>query len=154
MVEVKTTGIEDTIKEFEKLVRDEEVIFKRTMYPGVKVVADYMRSQIKSLKTTKHYKAKGKRYATENEIKGLIESMGVTPIRKYGDDYDANVGFDGYNQHVRTKPANQKIANFINRGTSYMKAQPFLTRTKSATQAQAIEAMREAMDEEITKRTK
>jgi HK97 gp10 family phage protein len=153
MIDVKVSGVDDVIKELEKLTNETDTIMKRTVYNGMKVVADTMNAKVKALKTTKDYKSKGKRYLTENEKKGLVESFGVTPISNRGYTYDAKAGFDGYNEYVKSHPANPMIANFANRGTSYMKAQPFISQTKRAAESKAYEYMKEALNEEIKKRT-
>ena len=115
----------------------------------MEVVADKMRAETEALKTSKQYKTKEKRYCTENEKKGLVESFGVTPIGSRNYIYDAKAGFDGYNEHIKSKPANPMIANFVNRGTSYMRAQPFINRTKRAAETQAYQAMQDELNKVI-----
>lgn len=155
-VKIKTSGLEELVKEFETLSNQRECdeTFEEVVEAGANVVADYMRKQLEGLKTqSKANKRTDKRYATENEKKGLLESMGYAPVKKYGDEINSKIGFDGYNRHTRSQKANQLIANSINRGTSFMIAQPFVTRTKNAGQAKAIDAMSDALDAEIKKRT-
>lgn len=150
-VEVSMNGLDDAIRMLQKLTDDVDPIFKRTLYKGMDVVADTMRESVKALKTDKV--KKGKRYCTVNEKKGLIESFGVTPIKFRDGVYDVKAGFDGYNEYIKSHPANPMIANFVNRGTSYMKAQPFISRTERAARLKSIDAMTKALDEEIKKRT-
>jgi HK97 gp10 family phage protein len=148
-VQVSHSGIYDLVKELEKYTQNTDGHMRMVVYKGMEVVADKMRSEVEGLKTSKQYKTKGKRYCTENEKKGLVESFGVTPISARNYIFDANAGFDGYNEYVRSEPANPMIANFINRGTSYMRAQPFINRTKRVAETKAVEAMQKSLDDVI-----
>lgn len=148
-VQVSHSGIYDLVKELEKYTQNTDEHMRMVVYKGMEVVADKMRSEVEGLKTSKQYKTKGKRYCTENEKKGLIESFGVTPIGARNYVYDANAGFDGYNEHIKSEPANPMIANFVNRGTSYMRAQPFINRTKRTAETQALQAMQDELNKVI-----
>lgn len=146
------SGIYELIQQLEKITDCADEYLPWIVYDGMEVVADKMRSEVEGLKTSKQYKTKGRRYCTENEKKGLIESFGVTPISRNfnaDDAYDANAGFDGYNEHIKSNPANPMIANFINRGTSYMKPQPFISRTKRVAETQAVQAMQKRLNDAI-----
>lgn len=148
-VQVSHSGIYDLVKELERYTQNTDGHMKMVVYKGMEVVADKMRAETESLKTSKQYKTKGKRYCTENEKKGLIESFGVTPIGARNYIYDAKAGFDGHNEHIKSEPANPMIANFVNRGTSYMRAQPFINRTKRAAETQAYQAMQDELNKVI-----
>ena len=155
-VTMKTTGLDDVVGMLEKLADRGECasIFTKTVKSGANVTADYMRKQIKSLKTGRNNRRQDKRYCTENEKKGLLDSMGWAPIKESAGTFDSNIGFDGYNQHTKTHQANAKIAHFINRGTSYMIAQPFIVRTRNAGRNEAEAKMIATLDEEINRRTR
>ena len=58
-VDIKTTGLDDLVREFERLSNPKEceTIFKLVCYEGMNVMADYMRNQLQALKTTKQTKA-------------------------------------------------------------------------------------------------
>lgn len=148
-VTVQLSGISDLVKELERYTQNTDGHMRMVVYKGMEVVADKMRSEVEGLKTSKQYKTKGKRYCTENEKKGLIESFGVTPIGARNYVYDAKAGFDGYNEHIKSEPANPMIANFVNRGTSYMRAQPFINRTKRTAETQALQAMQDELNKVI-----
>ena len=157
-VQIKTEGLDAVVAEFEKLASPQEcdAVFKRTCYEGTKVIADYMRDQIKALKVTNQTKANKneKRYCTQREKEILLKEMGVAPIRNIGDTVDSKVGFDGYFENTRGKSTPVPLlANSINRGTSFMHYQHFIDRTKRGGQAKAIDAMSDALDAEIKKRT-
>ena len=161
VVKITTFGIDDLIAQLQNIENSTDDIMRAVVKEGINVVADTMKAQIRALKTTKDDKYVGKtskRYATKNEKEGLIESMGYTHIDVREDVYNAKVGFDGYND-TKTKKwpkgqPNPMIANYINRGTSYMIPQPFIDQTKSKSKANAIQTMQDALDREITKRTR
>lgn len=156
MAKVKTTGLTEIIKELEKLEANTDEILDEVTLEGAGVVADVMRAQIRSLKTSDEYEGgNGKRYAKPEDIKGLYESLGYTPTQFKGTKIDSNVGFDGYNSN-RTKKypnghANRMIANAINKGTSFMVAQPFINRSKRQAEKKCIELMQLKLDQAIKK---
>lgn len=158
-----THGIDDVVRMFEKLASPAECeeMYVNTVKAGANVVADIMRAKIEALKTTKsstkgdkRYR-KDKRYCTENEKKGLLASMGWSPVSDRYGEYNSNIGFDGYNQFINSKydHANAVIANTINRGASFQICQPFISSTRRAGINSATEKMREKFEEEIAKRT-
>lgn len=160
-MKVKTTGIKETVKTLEALNRNTDAIIEGTVVAGANIVADSMRSEIKTLKVSnvsKDTAKNGKRYARPKDIKGLLDSMGFSPVREKGSAFNSNVGFRGYNNDKTEKypngHANKMIANAINKGTSFMVAQPFVSRTKKKSQDKCVSAMQKKLDEEINKITK
>lgn len=156
MAKVKTTGLTEIIKELEKLEANTDEILDEVTLEGAGVVADVMRAQIRSLKTSDEYEGgNGKRYAKPEDIKGLLDSLGYTPTQFKGTKIDSNVGFDGYNSNKTAKypngHANRMIANAINKGTSFMVAQPFINRSKRQAEKKCIELMQLKLDQAIKK---
>lgn len=153
---VKVTGINQTEEIFEKLFEASDEMLDAAMKAGANVVADEMRSQIHSLKTSDEYQGgNGKKYCSQEDKKGLLDSMGYTGVRTKSGIKDVNVGFDGYNKHITKKypkgHANQMIANAINKGTSFLIAQPFINKTKNKTKQSAVDAMLNSVDSSIKK---
>lgn len=154
MAKVKTEGLTELLKELEKLEGDTDEILEEVTLEGAGVVTDVMRAEIKSLKTSDEYEGgKGKRYAKPEDVKGLYESLGYTPTQFKGTKIDSNVGFDGYNSNKTKKypngHANRMIANAINKGTSFMVAQPFINRSKRQAEKKCIELMQVKLDQAI-----
>lgn len=79
----------------------------------------------------------------------LVKALGVSPagINRDG-DYDVKVGFDEPRSDGET---NAKIANIIEYGKSGQPAKPFLKPAKTASRKACIEAMKNKLDEEISK---
>ncbi len=159
MAKVKTTGLNETLKMLESIERNTDEILEDVLREGAMIATDEMRSQISKLRTSDEYEGgNGKRYAKKSDVQGLLDSLGFAPVRFNNSVVDSNIGFDGYNND-RTKKypkghANRMIANAINRGTSFMIAQPFINRTKKAAEAKCNEVMQKKLDEEIQKLTK
>lgn len=158
-LKVKTTGLNETIKMLEKLSLNTDEIMGDVTIEGAKIATDTMRSEIKNLRTSDKYAGgNGKRYAKKEDVQGLLDSLGYTPTQSKGTIIDSNVGFDGYNSNKTKKypqgHANRMIANAINKGTSFMIAQPFINRTKKRAQESCINAMQKALDKIINAQTK
>ena len=156
MAKVKTTGLTETMKMFEQLTVATDDIVKEVVKEGSAVTTDTMRAEIKALKTSDKYAPKkGKRYAMPDDVKGLLDSLGYTPVDEKGTIFNANVGFDGYNSHKTKKypngHSNRMIANAINKGTSFMYEQPFINRTKKKAQDKCVATMQKELDKAIEK---
>lgn len=159
MAKVKTTGLNETLKMLESIERNTDEILEDVLREGAMIATDEMRSQISKLRTSDEYEGgNGKRYAKKSDVQGLLDSLGFAPVRFNNSVVDSNIGFDGYNNDRTQKypkgHANRMIANAINRGTSFMIAQPFINRTKKAAEAKCNEVMQKKLDEEIQKLTK
>jgi hypothetical protein len=153
---VSTKGLTETMKMFEKIEGNTDEIIEDAIRDGIAVVTDEMRRQISSLKTSDEYEAGDKmRYPSKRDIKGLLDSLGFTPVKMDGTKFDIKSGFDGYNSNVTKKypkgHANQMVANSINKGTSFMPAQPFINRTTKTAKAAALDAIEKRIIKEISK---
>ena len=158
-ITVSARGLDDLVSELEKLAdpSDCKEIFKGVCYYGAKVMADYMRNELKALKTSKQTKSNKnqKRYCSQREKDMLLKEMGVTPILDDEDGVNAKVGFDGYYENTKGQMVPiPLIANSVNKGTSFMRYQPFIGRTKRGGYPKAIDEMQRALDKEIQQRTK
>ena len=79
----------------------------------------------------------------------LVKALGVSPAGiNHDGDYDVKVGFD---EPRSDGESNAKIANIIEYGKSGQPAKPFLKPAKAASRKACIEAMKNKLDEEISK---
>ena len=149
---ISTKGLTETLKMLEQIEGNTDSILEDALKEGISVVTDEMRAEIQQLKSSDE-RPKGLRLPSKKDIKGLLDSLGYTPVKDDGTKFNVKAGFDGYNNVVTDKyprgHANQMIANSINKGTSFMQAQPFINRTKKASQANAIDAIQKKLDKEI-----
>lgn len=150
---ISTKGLTETLKMLEKIEGNTDSILEDALKEGIGVVTDEMRVEIQQLKSSDQRKKGELRLPSKKDIKGLLDSLGYTPVKDDGTIFNVKAGFDGYNDVVTDKyprgHANQMIANSINKGTSFMQAQPFINRTKKASQANAIDAIQKKLDKEI-----
>lgn len=154
MSNLKTSGLNEVMKMLEKLGQNTDEIVAEATKAGASIATDVMRQEISSLRTSDEYAGgNGKRYPRKSDIKGLLDSLGYTPVRFNDSIADVNVGFDGYNSSKSKKypkgHPNRMVANAINKGTSFLIAQPFISRTKRKAQSACIDKMQEVLDQEI-----
>lgn len=159
MAALTTKGLTETIKMLENIEGNTDYIIEKALTEGGGEVCDVMRNEVSKLRTSDEYAGgNGKRYAKPTDKKGLLESLGYTPVQLNGSVFDINCGWDGYNKDKTKKypkgHANQMIANAINKGTSFLIAQPFINRTQRRAREAAINKIQDVFDEEIAKLNK
>ena len=127
------------------------------VYDGAKVVADIVKEEISGLpvdnrRGTEETPAGG---PSQYQKKGLEKSFGIAPIRNDNGFVNVKLGFDGYNGlKTRRWPQgqpNQMVARSVERGTSWMKANPFMKRALQKARKRAQEAMASRLQREIQK---
>lgn len=127
-------GEEFAIK-LSKLDTDFERIAKKAIYAGVEIIADAMKVNLENI--------------LSDEATGqLVASMGTTPIKNTNGEWNAKVGFDGYNTDG---VANQLIARVLESGTSTRKKKPFIRKTLNQTRSEVEAVMAKIIDEEFDK---
>lgn len=163
MAKFKFEGIRQYIDQLNKLEKGTDEVCKAALYAGADVLADGIKEAIRSLDRVTDAQAKadwkaGKpcKISVSQKI-GLVESMGVTPIRdKYG-QYDVKIGFDGYND-VKTKrwpngQPNALIARACESGSTGMIKQPFIRPTEKRLESAVYEAMDKAANKKLNEIT-
>lgn len=161
MAKITYTGIDGTMARLDALelgVRDQ--IICRMVYDGADIVADAVREEIERLPTSQHkgkpwfgrpgYLARG---PSEEQKKGLLDSLGVSPMRNDEGFLNVSIGFDGYNRVTskrwpRGEP-NQMVARAVARGTSFMEANPFFKAAVNKTRSKAKSAMKKTAEKAI-----
>ena len=150
-MKVKATGMDDTLKMLEKMTDDIEPMMKQGVYQGAGVVADTLKGELQSLRTNDKAPKTGKRLPYPEDKQALVDKMGIAKITT-GDVVSTKVGFSGYYESKSGKQvALPKIANAINAGTSFMEAQPFISRTVKKASKSCVEAMQKQVDDSIKK---
>ena len=155
---MRVNGVKELISTLEKLGEDTETMCQKSLYEGAGIVADNMKSQIQGLKTssTKYVSEGKKRYLTEEEKEGLLDSLGIAPQQIKGTVIDTKTGFDGYNKRKTKKhPAGQPnlaVARTCDRGNSFMYAQPIFRPVIQKSRAAVLKATKEELLKEMKKR--
>ena len=159
MARITTTGLNETIREFEKLEINSEKVLKKVLYEGASVAADTVKSTINALTVDNEVYTRGVRKGPSSIQKaGLVHSFGISPMRTRGGAIDVKLGFDGYNR-VRSKKwpqgqPNAMIARSVESGTSFMEKQPFIRKAEQQAKLKVISTMQKTLDKEIEKLTK
>lgn len=130
---------EDFMIKLSRLETDIEKVAEKAIYAGIKVVADKMRVNLEEV-------------LSEKATGELVRALGVTPIKLYGGQWTAKVGFkggdDGYDSNG---VAYQLLARVMESGTSTRKKRPFVRKTMNQTRKQVEEVMIQVVDEEMRK---
>lgn len=159
MAKIEMQGMEAWLSELRRAGEATAPVCEAAVYAGAKVVADAIKQSTMNLDRVTDAEAmagwhegKAVKISVSQKI-GLVESLGITPIRnKYG-VFSAKVGFDGYNG-VKTKrwpqgQPNQLIARSCESGSSAMKKQPFVRTTIKRVQGEALTEMERAAEKKL-----
>lgn len=128
------------------------------IYGAAGIIADEIALQLSQIPTDEHWgtperPASGPR---EVEAQAIYNGLGIAKLQETGTGFlNVKIGFDGYSK-LRTKrwPQGQPVqmlARSVERGTSFMRANPFVKRAVAAKRKAAVESMKRTIDEE-TKR--
>ena len=162
MAKFQMQGINQYLDQLRKLEKGTDTVCKAAIYAGAGVLADGIRQELKSDTLVISDKAamaawneNKQTYISEKQRKGLLESLGVTPIRDKFGIFDAKIGFDGYND-IKTErwpngQPNALIARACESGSSAMLKQPFIRPTEKRLKNAVYQAMDEAADKETQK---
>lgn len=132
-----------------------EEVCGRAIYEGAAVMTEAVKKEIDGLRTdsgigTEEKPLKG---PTKAQVEGLKKSIGIARARDDGGFINVKIGFDGYND-TKTKKypqgqPNQLVARGVERGTSWLEAQPFMKKAVSNGKKEVIEAMEKGFDEKM-----
>lgn len=144
------SGLDDYLKQLVTLEKDSTTVIKRSVYEGAGVVAEEFEQQIDAIPST---------LISEIQRQGLHDGLGLAKMRDDSGFINTKIGFDGYNEDNRYKTAirwkaNAAVARRICAGTSHQPAYDFVRKAINASKTKAENAMKEQLDQEITKRTK
>lgn len=155
MAKMKIDGLGDYIAQLKRTGAKMDDVCSAGVYAMAEVAADAIRANINALDAVpdsdnlKAYKEGTKEHLSITQKTGLKEGFGISPIENVDGEWNAHLGFDGYND-VRTKrypkgQPNVLIARVVESGSGYMDKSPFvrpaITRVKKA----AIQACEEAI---------
>lgn len=151
MATIKFKTGEDYATQLSKLAeREIDTVCGKAIYPGAAVLFAEVKAGIDSIPVEDRYGTKDDPKTGLKAVQkaGLKAALGIAPMQNRNDYRNVKIGFDGYNS-IKTKrwpngQPNQVVARSIERGTSFMKAYPFMKRAISRAKKPAIEAMNAA----------
>ena len=158
MATIRMTGIEEysrALLELERRTRDE--VIGRAVYEGSAIAADEVKGALEALPTDGGTGTQAKPLDGINRVQktALIAAMGVSRMQEKNGFVHTKIGFDGYNP-IKTKrwpkgQPNAMIARSAERGTSFLKANPFMKRAVQQCKKRVIGIMGTIVDAEIKK---
>lgn len=153
MAHMGVEGMEEYIELLIQTDKQVERMCGRSIYPGAKLISNAVKGALKNVKTDDSYHKLAERYGrkhgiTTKQLEGLIVSMGIARMRHRGDTYDVKLGFDGYNSIGQP---NALIARSLNKGTSFLQAQPFMDTTVAQNQHAVEQAIVNQFEKELEK---
>ena len=139
----------------------------KAIYAGAEIVTDAIRANIEALPAVSDkagliaYQKKDPAPLTETAKRGLLDGLGITPMKDENGFYNVKIGFDGpggehgYND-LRTQKypkgqPNVLIARSLESGSSISPKHPFVRPAINASRKRAEAKMAEVLDEEIGK---
>ena len=154
-------GLSVYVDKIAALNKDAIEIVKGATAKGAEIVADACKTELNGLPVTSEgksiqaWKHQEKTFLTQRQKQGLVESMGLAPIRNDAGFINTKLGFDGYNDIVTKKwpkgQPNAMIARSVDSGSSAFNKNPFMRRVEKATKEKAIKAMEKHFDAETNK---
>lgn len=122
-------------------------VVERALEDGANIVADAQKSALERLEVDNRPFVPDKRKSIlQIQKNGLIDSYGITPVQQKRNMIDVKTGFDGYN---KLGQPNVVIARSLEKGTSFMPANPILSKAARKARNDCLEAMQNRITKEI-----
>jgi HK97 gp10 family phage protein len=160
MAKISFKGIEQYTNVLRSFSESTDAICGKAVYNGAAVVADEIKKNLEELPVDNGYGTeKDKIDAINKKSKlDLIESFGITPLKKENGYLEVKIGFDGYGSvKTATYPngiPNQMVARAVETGTSFRQKHPFVRPAISKTKNTAVQAMEETVKQECENKFK
>lgn len=156
MVSFKMEGLDKLIELCKLTERETDKICGRAIYPGGGIMYQEALRATQGIRTDAlEFRRGGMRSGpTEEQKQGLIESLGVAPIRKKRWGMNVKIGYDGYNnvktgQWAATGQPNIMIARVVESGTSFMQPQYFMEKAVQTATPSIETAVKAQFEEEL-----
>ena len=155
MATFKFEGVDELVKQYEKLGNKTDEIIGNAVYKGAAVVMRAVESAVDNITTDNRFGTEDNPVSGPSSIQkeGLKRALGIAKMRDDGGFRNVKIGFDGYNQvHTKTWPQgqpNMMVARAVESGTSWMRKQPFMRKAEQSSRGKCEQAMSEAVDKAI-----
>lgn len=158
---IQFPGVGPYIAKLHQLSNDSLNIVEKAVAKGAAPIADACKENLRGLSAKPNvsaiiaYKQGRKSPLTEEQKKGLIESMGLAPMQNDKGYINTKLGFDGYNSVVTRRwpkgQPNALIARVLESGSSAMDKQPFIRPAVNEKKKESEKVMETFLNEEIEK---
>lgn len=136
-----------------------EVITKKAIYAGAKIVTDKIRSNLSALPEDKfRHLSDGEKFTgvPKSQKKDLLSSLGITPITADEEgNFNTKIGFDGYGSFPTDKYSsgvpNPLLARAIESGSSVREKTPFVEPAVKSTRKAVTTEMNQIIEVETKK---
>ena len=157
MATFKFEGVDELIKQYQKLQNNADEMIGAAIYNGAGVVMKAVESAVSNIATDDRFGTDTSPTSGPSSIQkaGLQHSLGIAKLRDDNGFRNVKIGFDGYNR-VKTKTwpqgqPNAMVARSVESGTSWMQKQPFMRKAEQSSRARCEKVMSETVDKEIQK---
>lgn len=161
MANIKIEGMDEWLECLIATERQTANICGRSIYPGAKIVANTCKEIMEKLPTDDMLFRMSEKYGalreglTKRQMRQLIASMGIASMQYSKGEYHVKLGFDGYNDIKSERwpegQPNMMLARALNRGTSFLRAHPFMDQTETRSKGKAEKAIEEQFYNELDK---
>lgn len=156
MARIEMKGLDEYTKALSRLEMGVKVkVIGPAVYAGADIVADAIRAGIEALPEDGGIGTPQDPLKGPNELQkdGLLASFGISRMQDRDGVENVKLGFDGYNS-IRTRrwpqgQPNAMVARSVERGTSFMLANPFLKKAVALARKAALEVMRKTVDKGV-----
>lgn len=149
------SGLDEYLAQLQALEENTEEVLKKGIYEGAAVVIDTIRTSTASIPIDEGHGTSSHKISGVNRIQkaGLLDGLGIAPMKEDGMGWNTKIGFDGYNG-LRTQKypggqPNALIARSVESGTSFRAPHPFVAPAARKAKAAAERAMELAIDTAI-----
>lgn len=154
-------GLEEYAMKLSKLEKGAQEIAGKAIYECAGIITDEIRDEILNIPIATNVSGSSDKKIdsiTPGQRQGLLDGLGIAPLRTDRGVWNVKVGFDGYNsiktpKYPKGQP-NVLIARSIESGTSFRKKRPFVRTAVNRVKNIAVQAMKDVVDKEIEKTMK
>lgn len=159
MAKLKFDGLDEYVRQLEKLSDMSRECIGRAVYEGAGVIANAVRDAIEAIPIDERFVKDGQMLNGISRLQkdGLLEGFGIAPLQNDNGYMHVKLGFAGYNgvrsnQFPDGQP-NSMIARSVNSGTSFRARIPFVDNTVRQKKNECEEKMKETFETELRKVT-
>lgn len=161
MARIRFSKLDDYELQLSQLSARTEEIAGKAIYAGAEIITDAIRKNIEELPAVSDktglfaFLEKSQAPLTKTAKQGLLDGLGITPMRNDDGVWNVKIGFDGYNdmptqKYPRGQP-NQLIARSLESGSSIAEKHPFVRPAITKNRKRAEAKMAEILEKEIQK---
>lgn len=149
----KFRGLDTYIAQLERISDKAEASIKMAVYDGAAVVADNIKTALRTIPVQDEYVPKGEKRngITPEEKESLINGFGLAKMQNSNGMINTKAGFRGKNS---SGVNNATVARQVESGTSWLEKHPVIRQATNQSKKKAEKAMQETLESEIRRLTR